>query len=82
MLKTHMLDVLHEHFPELPQKQLQICILYSLGASYDTIAITCSVSVETVKVYLKRSIQKLNLDGYDSLRTAILLRAFLILLNK
>ena len=82
MINSHMLDVLHEHFPQLPKKQLEICTLYSLGASYETIAISCNVSVETVRAYLKRSVQKLKLDGHEALRTAILLQAFLVMINK
>lgn len=82
MLQPNMLDTLEKSFPELSKKQLEVSILYALGASYDVIAECCHLSPETVRTYLKRSTKNLNIEGYDALRTAILLRSFLFLINK
>lgn len=82
MFNPKIADNLEVAFPELSKKQLEVSTLYALGASYDVIAESCHLSPATVKTYLKRSTKSLNLESYDALRTAILLRAFLMVINK
>ncbi len=82
MFKPSIADRLEGAFPELSKKQLEVSTLYALGASYDVIAESCHLSPATVKTYLKRSTKSLNLESHDALRTAILLRSFLLVINK
>ncbi|EFN7664757.1 conjugal transfer protein TraA [Escherichia coli] len=65
-------------FPELSTTQLKVCVFYAMGVPYDAIAQNCRLSVRT---YLKRSLKKLNLEGYDALRSAVLMRTFVFMIN-
>ncbi|WP_395224912.1 helix-turn-helix transcriptional regulator [Salmonella sp. SKLX107313] len=80
--KLASVSLLGDIFPELSDNQLKVCILYAMGASYDSIAQNCHISTETARTYLKRSIRKLNLEGYDALRSAVLMRAFFLIISK
>lgn len=82
MFDPSIAERLEGAFPELSKKQLEVSTLYALGASYDVIAESCHLSPSTVKTYLKRSTKSLNLESNDALRTAILLRSFLLVINK
>ncbi|EPD3105674.1 helix-turn-helix transcriptional regulator [Salmonella enterica] len=80
--KMASISLLEDMFPELSGNQLKVCILYAMSASYDAIAQNCHISTETARTYLKRSIRKLNLEGYDALRSAVLMRAFFLIISK
>lgn len=52
-----------------------------MGVPYDAIAQNCRLSPETVRTYLKRSLKNLNLEGYDALRSAVLMRTFVFMIS-
>ncbi|HID5993014.1 TPA: helix-turn-helix transcriptional regulator [Escherichia coli] len=61
--------------------QLKVCVFYAMGVPYDAIAQNCRLSPETVRTYLKRSLKNLNLEGYDALRSAVLMRTFVFMIS-
>ncbi|MLS61651.1 helix-turn-helix domain-containing protein [Salmonella enterica subsp. enterica] len=64
-------------FPELSTNQLKVCVFYAMGVPYDAIAQNCRLSPETVRTSLKN----LNLEGYDALRSAVLMRTFVFMIS-
>lgn len=82
ILKESTVNIIHQHFDELSRKQLEICILHTLGTPKKRIAESYSISVDAVKQNIQRSIQKLELENSDALRTAILALTFTIMINK
>ncbi len=74
--KLPAITLLEGMFPELSTNQLKVCVFYAMGVPYDAIAQNCRLSPETVRTYLKRSLKNLNLEGYDALRSAVLMRTF------
>ncbi|EOU49430.1 TPA: conjugal transfer protein TraA [Escherichia coli] len=76
--KLPAITLLEGMFPELSTTQLKVCVFYAMGVPYDAIAQNCRLSVRT---YLKRSLKKLNLEGYDALRSAVLMRTFVFMIN-
>lgn len=76
--KLPAITLLEGMFPELSTNQLKVCVFYAMGVPYDAIAQNCRLSVRT---YLKRSLKNLNLEGYDALRSAVLMRTFVFMIN-
>ncbi|HHV8383362.1 TPA: helix-turn-helix transcriptional regulator [Escherichia coli] len=76
--KLPAITLLEGMFPELSTTQLKVCVFYAMGVPYDAIAQNCRLSVRT---YLKRSLKNLNLEGYDALRSAVLMRTFVFMIN-
>lgn len=76
--KLPAITLLEGMFPELSTTQLKVCVFYAMGVPYDAIAQNCRLSVRT---YLKRSLKKLNLEGYDALRSAVLMRTFVFMIS-
>lgn len=76
--KLPAITLLEGMFPELSTTQLKVCVFYAMGVPYDAIAQNCRLSVRT---YLKRSLKNLNLDGYDALRSAVLMRTFVFMIG-
>ena len=75
------ITLLEGMFPELSTNQLKVCVFYAMGVPYDAIAQNCRLSPETVRTYLKRSLKNLNLEGYDALRSAVLMRTFVFMIS-
>lgn len=75
--KLPAITLLEGMFPE----QLKVCVFYAMGVPYDAIAQNCRLSPETVRTYLKRSLKNLNLEGYDALRSAVLMRTFVFMIS-
>lgn len=82
ILKEQTINSIHQHFQELSRKQLEICLLHTLGTSKKKIAESYSISVDAVKQNIQRSVQKLELENSDALRTAILVLTFTLVINK
>ncbi len=68
-------------FPSYQQTSLKSAFFYAMGVPYDAIAQNCRLSPETVRTYLKRSLKNLNLEGYDALRSAVLMRTFVFMIS-
>lgn len=79
--KLPAITLLEGMFPELSTNQLKVCVFYAMGVPYDAIAQNCRLSPETVRTYLKRSLKNLNLEGYDALRSAVLMRTFVFMIS-
>lgn len=79
--KLPAITLLEGMFPELSTNQLKVCVFYAMGVPYDAIAHNCRLSPETVRTYLKRSLKNLNLEGYDALRSAVLMRTFVFMIS-
>lgn len=82
ILKEQTVNIIHQHFQELSRKQLEICLLHTLGMSKKKIAQIYSISVDAVKQNIQRSVHKLELENSDALRSAILVLTFTIMINK
>ncbi|WP_256737188.1 sigma factor-like helix-turn-helix DNA-binding protein [Enterobacter sp. SECR19-1250] len=81
MIQPKIIDALQTVFPELSKKQLEVTTLYAHGATYESIAEICHISVETVRSHLKRSTKAMKLEGNDALRSVILIRSYHLMIS-
>ncbi|MEI7307100.1 helix-turn-helix transcriptional regulator [Pectobacterium atrosepticum] len=81
MIQPNITDTLQRVFPELSKKQLEVATLYAHGASYESIADICHISIETVRSHLKRCTKSMKLEGNEALRSVVLTRSYHLLIS-
>ncbi len=80
--KLPAITLLEGMFPELSTNQLKVCVFFTQWVFLTTPLLqNCRLSPETVRTYLKRSLKNLNLEGYDALRSAVLMRTFVFMIS-
>ena len=59
--ENNLIEALKSMYPELSDRELQICSGLLMGKTYDGIAATLGISLATVKTYRARAYEKLGI---------------------
>ena len=71
----HCHPLLEGMFPELSTNQLKVCV-FTQWVFLTTPLLRTVGFLETVRTCLEASLKNLNLEGYDALRSAVLMQNF------